>query len=257
MSTSNKTVYFLTGANRGIGFEFAKKLSSLEDTFLIATARDPQKATELNELASKTGNIKVIALDASSEESISTIGTQLETLAPYGVDYFISNAGIALASAYDPVIKVPKSVWIDHYTTNTIGPILLTQQLYPHLLKKQTRKIHFVSSQVGSIGGFLPVSVSAYGQSKAALNYTINTLALELGPEGFIIIAVHPGLVKTSMGNAGVSFFKDKDAEFAKSMEDGMIEVADTAAQQVELMQKVTREDNGKFFNYDGSIAEW
>lgn len=65
--------YFITGGNRGIGFQIVKQLAASKDDKIIAAARDISKAVELKELAEKTGNISIVTLDVSSEESIAKL----------------------------------------------------------------------------------------------------------------------------------------------------------------------------------------
>ena len=62
--------YFISGANRGIGFSMVQQLAAKSGVKIIATARDPTSATALNELAKANLQVKVVQLDVSDEESI-------------------------------------------------------------------------------------------------------------------------------------------------------------------------------------------
>lgn len=131
-----------------------------------------------------------------------------------------------------------------------MGPILALQKVYPLLLLKNTRKIFFISSAAGSITGFIPISVSAYGQSKAALNYAIKGLSFELKPEGFTVVAFHPGMVSTDMGKAGIDNFTEKNIDISSL---DVITPEESASALVDVFGKIQPKDNGKFYNYDGS----
>lgn len=245
--------YFISGANRGIGYFLVKELVENEkDVLVFATARNPDEATELKELKSKHGNIEILKLDVSSEESVKALDGQLKAVAVDGIDVFISNAGIG--DSYYTVKDAPRDVYLGHFITNTLGPVLLFQVLYPYLFKKETRQIAFISSLAGSIGGYFPLSSSGYGASKAALNYVTKEISSELDKENFTVVAVHPGMVSTDMGKYGVSKFSDELKEVAKSLS---ITPEDSAQQQLKVFNGLTRESNGKFLSYTGEELVW
>ncbi|CAH2355049.1 uncharacterized oxidoreductase [[Candida] railenensis] len=246
-------VYFISGANRGIGFNIAKILAQRPDVKVITTARNVEAAKELAELKASTGKVEILQLDVSSEESIDALDAQLKKVAEDGVDVFISNAGIS--DSYSTVLEAPRKVWTHHYTTNALGPILLFQVLYPYLLKKKTRQISFISTGAASIGAYIPFSSSAYGQSKAALNYSVKEISSELDAEEFTVIALSPGMVTTDMGQD--AFKRIADPVVLQSLKDMSITPEVSATSQIEVYDKLTRESNGKFLSFDGTELVW
>ena len=71
--TSNYTpTVLITGANRGIGFRFVRQLA-LRDWTIIATARNPANATELQELAKRYPNISIARLDVTRDDDIAKL----------------------------------------------------------------------------------------------------------------------------------------------------------------------------------------
>ncbi|KAM3161335.1 3-oxoacyl-[acyl-carrier-protein] reductase [Lachancea thermotolerans] len=254
MSTRDNRTYFITGGNRGLGHALVKALSAFKENTIITTVRGPlslPKNSQLEELRKDRGNIHILQLDLTSEESIDKLVDEVKSTPSFkGIDVFISNSGIS--DSYCGVSEAPRKVWLEHYTTNTLGPILTLQKLYPLLLLKNTRQLLFISSQAGSITGFLPISVSAYGQSKAALNYSIKELSFELEPEGFTVVAAHPGLVSTDMGQHGVQTFAEKGVDLSSFQ---TITPEESASGLVDVLNKMTPSDNGKFLNYDGTEA--
>jgi NAD(P)-dependent dehydrogenase (short-subunit alcohol dehydrogenase family) len=250
-------VFFITGGNRGIGFELVKQLSVNSNYEIIASTRNVSTSGELVKLSESNKNVKIVTLDVSDEESISKLPAQFSKLAPNGIDVFISNAAIAEDEAYHPVVEVPSSVFLKHYKTNVLGPIVILQTVLPFLKQKDTRQIILISSLVGSVSTYLPFSVSAYGQSKAALNHSAQAIAFELQPEGFTTIAVHPGGVNTEMGGPGISLIAQNHPELGSKFKAGLIEADQSARLQIELYEKIDKNDNGKFFSYDGTIAPW
>lgn len=257
MSQLKKKTYFLTGGNRGIGFNLVKILSSSSSSIVITSIRGSPslpKNRELQILTEERSNIHVVQLDISDTKSIDDLADQLKGVPSFeGIDVFIGNS--AIADSYYHVLDAPKKVWIDHYTTNVLGPILVLQKIYPLLLLKRTRKIFLISSAAGSIAGFLPISVSAYGQSKAALNYTMKELSFELKGEGFTVVSFHPGMVLSDMGKYGISKFSEENLDIGSELE--VLTPEESATKLIDTFHKILPEDSGKFFNYDGTEASF
>lgn len=71
VSDTSETVFVVTGGNRGLGIEHVKQLLEKTKVMIVATARQPTKAEELNELHKQySDRLSIIELDTSSEESI-------------------------------------------------------------------------------------------------------------------------------------------------------------------------------------------
>lgn len=247
-------VYFISGGSRGIGFNLVKLLSERTDTVVIASARLPEKAQELSELSKKNPNVHIVKLDVSSKKSTLEAAASVSKITDK-IDVLISNAGIS--DAYSSVLEAEEEKWLSHYRTNVLGSIFLYQALYPFVAKSKEKQIVFVSSAVGSIGNFLDFSVSAYGQSKAALNYTTKEISSELKDEGFTVIAVHPGLVHTDMFNIAGPALTASNPELLESLKNIMITPETSASSLLGVFDKLKQEDNGKFINYDGSDLQW
>ncbi|CAG85936.2 DEHA2C04598p [Debaryomyces hansenii CBS767] len=251
---TKQTVYFITGGNRGIGFNLVKELSERENNVVITTARKPEDATELNKLIKSNSNVHVVKLDVSSKQSNLDAAGEVAKIAE-GIDVFISNA--AIADSYKTVLETDEELWTSHWKTNVLGSIFSYQAFYPLLAKGNDKQIIFISSLVGSIGGFFDASVSAYGQSKAALNYTTKEISFELREQGFTVVAVHPGMVSTDMGNHGKSRIL-KSAPHLKDAIEGLVINPETSASSLlSVIDKLSTDDNGKFISYDGSELPW
>ncbi|KAK6460296.1 hypothetical protein DFJ63DRAFT_337667 [Scheffersomyces coipomensis] len=255
MSSTGQT-YFITGGNRGIGFELVHQFAELNDkNIVIATTRSPARSEELVELAKKFTNIHVIDLDVGDEKSIDTIDDQLEKIGIKGIDTFISNAGISTSLA--PTLETTSAIYLNHYNINTLGPILVFQKIYKYLLAKETRKAIFVSSIAGSLTNFLPLHTTAYGQSKASLNFSLIQLAKELESEKFIVIPVHPGAVATDMADAAIAHIKEVNPEFYEAVKDSMLTPEKSAEGLVSVIEGFTEKDNGIFYDYKGEVLSF
>lgn len=225
---NGKTV-LITGANRGIGLEFARQFKK-QGYEVIGTARKPEEATELREL-----DARIEQLDVADSESVKAMAKRLQGV---GIDILINNAGIggyyAATFQEHDFDKIDKT-----FQVNSLGPMRVTQALYENLKQGKEKKILHVSSMMGSIemngGGFY-----GYRASKAALNMFNKTLSLELGKEGFICVVLHPGWVQTDLGGSNAPLSPEESIR-------GMLGV----------IEKLDQNDNGKFYDYKGEQLPW
>lgn len=78
------TVVVITGSNRGLGFQFAKQLLETTPSTVVATARNPSNADQLNELKQHHGKrLQLISMDTSDEGSVQVpVLAELPVLCP-------------------------------------------------------------------------------------------------------------------------------------------------------------------------------
>ncbi|KAJ6507769.1 hypothetical protein C8R47DRAFT_1208805 [Mycena vitilis] len=196
---SSKTVYLISGANRGIGYGLAATLAARENTVVFAGARDPA-GQSLKDLAAKYSNVHPVKLTsgvvADNEAAIAEIKKTAGQL-----DVIIANAGIS--NYYGPLATAPLAQFRDHWEVNTLGPVVLFQAAHTLLLASPTGTPTFalISSAGASMTSYTHLSASAYGSSKAAANFLIKVLDAE--HPTLIALAISPGWVATEMGNAG------------------------------------------------------
>jgi len=194
--TSGKPTVLITGANRGLGLEFARQYAA-DGWNVIATARNPDGADELESLP-----VETLALDVADPASVAALARSLEGRP---IDLLINNAGIF------PRVRGIEEIDFDDYgqtlVVNTIGPVRVTRALLPNLRASERKTVVNITSRLGSIALTDNGVFYGYRESKAALNMFSRTLANELKPEGFTVLTVHPGWVRTDMGgeNANLS----------------------------------------------------
>lgn len=177
----------VTGANRGIGLEFARQYSA-DGWDVVATAREPETADDLNGLGVRVEQLELCDLD-----SVAAFGERLD--AP--LDLLIANAGTWVPEGSDSPDDGRQ--WAEMMVANCIAPALLAKALLPRL-RTPGAKLIALSSGMGSIGETSSTGYIPYRTSKAALNMAWRALAIELKPLGIITAALDPGWVKTRMG---------------------------------------------------------
>jgi NAD(P)-dependent dehydrogenase (short-subunit alcohol dehydrogenase family) len=234
----------ITGAGRGLGLEFVKQLLPRAE-WLIATARSPEGALQLQELAARNaGKLKIVQLDVSDEHSIHQAAEVMGKIVS-SIDLLINNAGIYIgrpgtAAGSDKLGKLTMQSGVETFQTNAIGPMILTQTLLP-LLEAAEPKGRIVSLT----SGLASIANSAgppfhYSASKAALNMYMHGLAAQVRKSGIISVVMNPGWVQTDMGGPGASITAEESAR-------GILKVVDG----------LTLEQSGSFLNYKGQREPW
>ena len=177
--------------------ETALQLASA-DWQVIATAR-PTSFAEMANATSFANSpwIQCLPLDVTDPDSIEAA---LETLKKHTsrLDLLINNAGIFLDHD-ESILGVDTAKILDTFTTNTLGPIQLTQALVPLLEAAPDALVMNLSSAAGCLTEMKDWS-PAYSISKTALNAATRQLAAALLPKGISVCAVSPGWVRTDMG---------------------------------------------------------
>ena len=201
-------VAFISGANRGIGFETSKKLAE-SGIKVILGSRDLKKGEEAQKKLSSLGiDADLFQYDAFDESAPQKVYDYI--LGKYKkLDILINNAGVLLPGN----LFVTNSSTISEkdlketFQTNFFSVISLTQKLLPLIKKSSAGRIVNVSTILSSLtlhsakdSPIAPAKEFAYNASKTALNaYTIH-LALELKDTKIKVNSGHPGWVKTELG---------------------------------------------------------
>ena len=226
----------ITGANRGLGLELARAFAGRGHD-VIAGCRDPDSATELRAVTPA-----VLAVDTGDSASIDAF---VAAIGDSAVDVLINNAGIARNPAAGDderdVLAQPVEHFIGQIQVNAVGPMLLVRGLLPHLRRSSNGRVVNVSSQVGSMEVAKTIGRDVgYAASKAALNMITVKLAARLSDDGIIVVALHPGYLRTAMGGPGAA-----------------MEADDAARQIADLVDSLTPEQTGQFLRWDGTIHPW
>lgn len=219
------------GASRGIGRELTTQLARDPATTVLASVRRPVDFGDLP-------NVRPITLDQSSSASVSAAAAHVPEL-----DALILNGAIGDPEA---LLSTSEARLAEYFDVNVVGLLRVVQAFLPALRARKTRKIVLVSSTSGSLARQVNAKVGfsgPYAVSKAAANMLAVQLHNELhDSEGFTVVMVHPGWVKTDMGTkAG----------------DGGITAAESAEGILRLVESLKQDDSAKFFDYKGDVLPW
>ena len=209
----NEKVAFITGANRGLGFETARELGEL-GTRVIIGSRDAKKGEEAAAKLRKQGiDAETLSFDVNNARDHQKAYDYLAE--KYGrLDILVNNAGVwkegepvSPTSAPKAASAVSPEILRETFDTNFFATVALTQKLLPLIRKAPAGRIVNVSSILGSLtlqadpaSPVYSFKAFAYDASKAALNAFTIHLAHELRDTKIKVNSAHPGWVKTDMG---------------------------------------------------------
>ncbi len=227
----------VTGANRGLGLEFARQLLARGDR-VIATCRHPGKATALNLLAGEyPGRLHVVPLDVADTRSHAALVHELPLLTGgEALNLLINNAGVLRSGERFGAVQA-KDLEAS-FRTHALGPFLLVQALFPQLADDGT--VANISSEIGSIGLRQEFRTPSYAIGKAAQNMATSLLAQALRARGIRVVALHPGWVRTDMGG--------DSAQLAPSV---------SVAGLLQVINGLQVGDSGRFLDWQGQTLPW
>ena len=233
----------VAGASGGIGAEFVRQLSaSPRIGRVFALYREPP--------ASAAAGVENLECDLADEDSIRAAAAAVAAHGP--VDAVIVASGLLHRGQIQPeksLRSIDADVMLEVFRINTVGPVLLAKHFLP-LMRRDGKSVFVaLSARVGSIddnrlGGWV-----SYRASKAALNQTMKTLAIEHArrrPDG-VVASLHPGTVATNLSelfSSGVPPAKLFTPEIA-------------AAHLLRVIDGLTEANTGGFFAWDGAPIDY
>jgi NAD(P)-dependent dehydrogenase (short-subunit alcohol dehydrogenase family) len=230
------TALLITGANRGLGFEFASQYAAY-GWRVFAACRDPAAASELQRLAQNSKNmLSIVALDVTDGESVRNAARQHKDVA---IDVLINSAGIAEASG-QTTGNVDYKSWAHVLEVNTMGPLRVLESFIEHIARSERRLVVTITSGMGSLADNKSGGSIAYRSSKAAVNMVMRSAAIDLAPRGVTCVLVHPGWVRTDMGGPKAPLSPRESV---------------TALRRI--IETFGPKHSGKFYNYDGREYPW
>ncbi len=215
----------ITGANRGIGLEFARHYQR-EGWQVTGVCRE--SSPELDAVATRV----IIGIDVTDPKQVARLAEELKGQT---IDLLINNAGLLQderlgAIDYDS-LRLQMEI-------NAFAPLRICEALLPNLTAGS--KIANITSRMGSIADNDSGGRYGYRASKAAFNALGRSLAIDLKSRGIAVAQLHPGYVKTRMVDFG-----------------GLITPEESVAGLVELIAALNLENSGSFWHTNGEELPW
>lgn len=244
----------ITGANSGLGLEFAKQYADQGWTVIATHRRSSVPETLAPLLAKYPKTVRVERMDVASIPEVKALAAKLKG---EPIDVLINNAGVYSdrSECHDESCRGDGDTQtfgnIDYELLDTIlavnvrGPLVVSESFIDNVRASKQKKIIAISSTNGSVSDPLPGPQGiAYRSSKAALNRAMQLVAVKEKDEGVLVLMLHPGTVVTErlLSNRGVP---------------GTVETEPSVTGMIDVIGKVTMADTGKFLQYDGTTAPW
>ncbi|KAL2825097.1 NAD(P)-binding protein [Aspergillus cavernicola] len=204
--------YVITGASRGIGFEFLRQLSADNANLVVGLVRD-KPTTEAKVAKELPGrNIHIIEGDITDYDGLKKAVAEVAKLTD-GVDYLIANAAVVSPwSAYDGIgdlAQSPKELekdLVESFKVNVVGNIHLFSLFLPLVMKGNAKKVITITSGMADIEFISTYDIAPaapYSISKAGMNAAVAKFSAQYKKDGILFIGISPGMVDTGhYGNA-------------------------------------------------------
>ena len=226
----------ITGANRGLGLEFARQYLAA-GWQVYAACRDPASASELCQLAEDGGGkLRILEMDVTEARSVKAAAAELDG---QSIDLLLNNSGI-IGPHGQTIGNIDYDAWAEVLEVNTMGPLRVSEAFVDNVARSDRKLIVTLTSGMGSLADNTSGGSIAYRSSKAAVNMVMRSLAIDLTSRGISCVVVNPGWVQTEMGGANATLTPLESVTALR----GLIETLGSA-------------QSGKFFNYDGREYAW
>ncbi|MBE9222787.1 SDR family NAD(P)-dependent oxidoreductase [Cyanobacterium stanieri LEGE 03274] len=243
----------ILGASQGIGLGFVKQLAEDNNYQKIYSLyRNKNNAEKLFQLQQQYPHkIHCIQGDITQEKDIINLVEKIKSTTNQ-LHLVINCVGILHQGEIQPEksLKHIHSPNLLHYfQVNAIPTVLLAKHLLPLLKHSQKSIFATISAKVGSIEDNYLGGWYGYRASKSALNMFIKNIAIEYNrvSKNTIVIALHPGTTDTQLSQP---FQGNVPPEKLFSVER-------CTSQLLLIINRLTKNDHGKFFSWDGSILPW
>src|SRR5208283_1825416 len=234
------TILF-TGANRGLGLEFARQYAT-DGWEVLAASRQPDKSADLKQLAGQHPLVSLQRLDVTDKKPVRDLAGNLDGKP---IDVLLHCSGVYPRKGQS-IGGIDYDGWREALETNLFGVMRVTEALLENVAASKRKQIAAISTSLSILRGVQGDSVAQagtsyqYRTSKTALNMALSILAKELEPRGISVVLLDPGWVKTDMGGPHAPLSPQESIA-------GMRKVL--AGNPMEI--------SGKFLGHDGALRPW
>jgi NAD(P)-dependent dehydrogenase (short-subunit alcohol dehydrogenase family) len=244
----------ITGANQGIGLEFARQYAARGWT-VIATHRRSTTPETLAKLAAKYPNVRVERMDVTDAAQIRALGEKLRDVP---IDILINNAALVRTDPLDKPGGNTNQMFgsldyelLDTFVhTNIAGPLRVVETFIGNVKASRQKKIVAISSAAGSVSvpPFMPNGSPVpdhywYRITKAGLNSAMRLVSAQFERDGVTVVMFHPGGVQ-------VESFGDMKLP-------GFVPPEEAIGKMIRTIDALTVKDTGRFLNNDGTDHPW
>jgi NAD(P)-dependent dehydrogenase (short-subunit alcohol dehydrogenase family) len=221
----------ITGAGRGLGFEFARQYASA-GWRVLGTVRDSAAAKKLTALGA---NAEAHIAEVTDRRSLAAVAARLQG---EPIDVLICNSGIRgrpeVAFGEEDYAQ-----WEEILRVNLLGAAAVVEAFVDNVAASRQKVIAMMSSRLGSIAESSAREI-AYASSKAALNAVMKAFSRQLAPLGITVVSLSPGWVRTDMGGTAAPLAPE-----------------DSVSGLRKVIAGLTPGQSGKFLTHQGEEVPW
>ena len=185
---SNRKVWFITGAGRGMGVEIAKAALAAGHA-VVASGRDSGRVSKA---LGRSNDLLAVKLDVTSRaDAEAAVRAAVERFGR--VDVLVNNAASFYAGYFEELTPEQMDRQLG---ASLIGPMNVTRAVLPVMRKQRSGRIISISSSAG-LSGF--EFGTAYAASKFGLEGFMDSLHAEVAPFGITTTIVNPGFFRTEL----------------------------------------------------------
>jgi NAD(P)-dependent dehydrogenase (short-subunit alcohol dehydrogenase family) len=209
----NKKIWFITGASRGMGVDFARAAIAAGHA-VVASGRD---STAVAKALGQSDGLLAVKLDVTSRaDAQAAVRSALDRFGR--IDVLVNNAASFYAGYFEEL--TPEQVE-RQLATSLIGPMNVTRAVLPIMRKQRSGHIISISSAAGLVGFEF---CTAYAASKFGVEGWMESLHAEVAPFGISTTIVNPGFFRTELLSEQSTHYaepsiRDYDERRAKQLE--------------------------------------
>lgn len=248
------TTTLVTGASSGIGLALVTELLKSTSISVAAASRSAERCGALQQLTNAyPGRLTCIAADITTGTGLARLAETCAALtAPLA--RVINCVGVLEDSALNlraekRLSEVRPEALLNSFRVNAFAPLLLAQALLPVIRRQDDSVFASLSARVGSIADNRLGGWYSYRGAKAAQNQLLRTLALEMqrsAPRTRLVI-LHPGTTDTPLS-----------ARFQRGLPEGQLHSPSfTARRLLDILERTTLDDHGRFMDWRGEDIPW
>src|SRR4051812_13466160 len=188
-AVSKKKIWFITGAGRGMGADFAKAALAAGHS-VVATGRDTDRVSKA---LGQSNDLLPVKLDVTSRaDAEAAVRAAVDRFGR--IDVLVNNAASFYAGFFE---ELTPEQFNRQLATSLIGPMNVTRAVLPVMRNQRSGHIISISSTAGLTAGY--DFASAYAASKFGLEGWMESLQAEVAPFGINTTIVNPGFFRTEL----------------------------------------------------------
>lgn len=246
----------ITGSSRGIGLGFAARYAD-DGWNVIATARNPAGAVELQNLAARLTSVVVEKLDVLNETELDLLANKYANVP---IDILINNAAFHGGKPDDHRLGTYNYSTFERYmAVNVFGPLKVCEAFFESVAKSDQKKIVTLTTRLSCLSSPPPINAFHFQAiSKTALNRAIRALQLELRQTGIIVALISPGRVDTdglAASRAAVAASLGEDTP--PPNQPVPLSVEQSVATMVKVIADLDESYDGSHLDFQGNSIPW